>query len=125
MVLGVLASGPEVPDPPIAQAQRHDTGARTSFVLMAGVSYLAARILSHHRDVYHSSSRLRWERASWGRRGGNVRLVSQTSYQAAPYRRIYPANGRVTDGDRTRDLRSHNPPNPVSSCCCMLQNRLI
>ena len=31
---------------------------------------------------------------------------------------------RVTDGARTRDLRSHNPTTPVSGCCCMLQNRL-
>ncbi len=51
VVLGVLASGLEVPDPPIGQSQRHDTRARASFVLMAGVSYLAAQILSHHRDV--------------------------------------------------------------------------
>src|SRR5829696_4721697 len=26
---------------------------------------------------------------------------------------------------RTRDLRSHNPPTPVSGRCCRLQNRLI
>ena len=30
----------------------------------------------------------------------------------------------VTDGTRTRTLRSHNPPTPVSRCCRMLQNRL-
>ena len=30
---------------------------------------------------------------------------------------------RVTDGTRTRALRSHNPPTSVSRCCRMLQNR--
>ena len=43
-----------------------------------------------------------------------------------PYVRFtYAGSGRVTDGARTRDLRSHNPPTPVSKRCCMLQNRLI
>jgi hypothetical protein len=32
---------------------------------------------------------------------------------------------RVTDGTRTRALRTHNPLSPVSECCRMLQNRLI
>jgi hypothetical protein len=32
---------------------------------------------------------------------------------------------KVTDGARTRALRSHNPPTPVSGRCRMLQNRLI
>src|SRR5215210_2006888 len=31
---------------------------------------------------------------------------------------------RVTDGTRTRALRSHNPLTPVSGCCRKLQNRL-
>ena len=31
----------------------------------------------------------------------------------------------LTDGARTRDLRSHNLPIPVSGLCCTLQNRLI
>jgi hypothetical protein len=31
---------------------------------------------------------------------------------------------RVTDGARTRDLRSHNPPTSVSGRCRTLQNRL-
>src|SRR5215211_432470 len=39
--------------------------------------------------------------------------------------RIYPANHRVTDGTRTRALRSHNPPTSVSGRCSMLQNQLI
>ena len=39
--------------------------------------------------------------------------------------RVLPANRRVTDGARTRDLRSHNPPTLVSRCCPSLQNRLI
>src|SRR5215218_2545781 len=38
--------------------------------------------------------------------------------------RIYPASQRVTDGARTRDLRSHNPLSSVSERCCTLQNRL-
>jgi hypothetical protein len=32
---------------------------------------------------------------------------------------------RVTDGARTRDLRSHTPPTSVSGRCQELQNRLI
>jgi hypothetical protein len=36
-----------------------------------------------------------------------------------------PGNKWVTDGARTREFRSHNPPNPVARCCSMLQNRLI
>src|SRR5215208_3450305 len=32
---------------------------------------------------------------------------------------------RVTDGTRTRALRSHNPLSSVSGRCQMLQNRLI
>jgi len=31
----------------------------------------------------------------------------------------------VTDGTRTRTLRSHNPPTSVSRCCLKFQNRLI
>ena len=38
---------------------------------------------------------------------------------------VLPANERVTDGARTRDLRSHNPPTPVSERSCTLQKRLI
>jgi hypothetical protein len=37
----------------------------------------------------------------------------------------YAERGRVTDGTRTRALRSHNPLSPVSRRCRMLQNRLI
>src|SRR5215212_868395 len=36
---------------------------------------------------------------------------------------VLPANERVTDGVRTRDLRSHNPPTSVSRDCPALQNR--
>jgi hypothetical protein len=36
---------------------------------------------------------------------------------------VLPANERVTDGARTRDLRSHNPPTSVSRDCPALQNR--
>jgi hypothetical protein len=36
---------------------------------------------------------------------------------------VLPAKERVTDGTRTRDLRSHNPMSSVSRHCCMLQNR--
>jgi hypothetical protein len=32
---------------------------------------------------------------------------------------------RATDGDRTCDLRSHNPPNPVAGCCPTLRIPLI
>jgi hypothetical protein len=31
----------------------------------------------------------------------------------------------VTDGDRTRDLRSHNLPTSVATRCRTLQNQLI
>ncbi len=37
----------------------------------------------------------------------------------------YAESKRVTDGARTRVLRSHNPPSPVSRCCHTFQNRLI
>jgi hypothetical protein len=36
----------------------------------------------------------------------------------------YAGSGRVTDGTRTRALRSHNPPTSVSRRCCRLQNQL-
>src|ERR671916_2694047 len=36
-----------------------------------------------------------------------------------------PSSERVTDGTRTRVLRSHNPPTSVSRRCCRLQDRLI
>jgi hypothetical protein len=32
---------------------------------------------------------------------------------------------RLSYGTRTRTLRSHKGPIPVSKCCCILQNRLI
>jgi hypothetical protein len=35
---------------------------------------------------------------------------------------VLPANEGVTDGTRTRDLRSHNPLSSVSERCHMLQN---
>ena len=38
---------------------------------------------------------------------------------------ISPANDGVTDGARTRDLRSHNPLKPVAPGCPSLQKRLI
>src|SRR5215217_7878193 len=37
---------------------------------------------------------------------------------------IYAESARVTDGIRTRDLRSHNPPTSVAWGCPLLQNRL-
>jgi hypothetical protein len=37
---------------------------------------------------------------------------------------VFPANERVTDGARTRALRSHNPPIPVSEGCSCCANRL-
>ena len=40
------------------------------------------------------------------------------------FRLTYAGYARVTDGTRTRALRSHNPLPSVSRCCCMLQNRL-
>ena len=35
-----------------------------------------------------------------------------------PNRLTYAEIARVTDGARTRTLRSHNPPNPVSTADC-------
>jgi len=40
-------------------------------------------------------------------------------------RLTYAESMRVTDGTRTRALRSHNPLTPVSGRCRMLHNRLI
>ena len=37
----------------------------------------------------------------------------------------YAESERVTDGTRTRALRSHNPPTPVATGCRALQKRLI
>src|SRR5829696_6100205 len=34
-------------------------------------------------------------------------------------RLTYAVLSRVTDGSRIRDLRSHNPPTPVSTCCVL------
>src|SRR5215212_5532057 len=46
--------------------------------------------------------------SSTGLPRGGVRLVSDTcDVQTEPY--VSPANRRVTDGARTRDLRSDNP----------------
>jgi hypothetical protein len=42
-----------------------------------------------------------------------------------PIRLIYAESKRVTDGTRTRDLRSHNPTTSVAAGCCGLQNQLI
>ena len=50
-------------------------------------------------------------------------LLPQSSEDAAE-NCILPANERVTDGARTRDLLlSHNPPTPVSEYYPILQNR--
>jgi hypothetical protein len=38
---------------------------------------------------------------------------------------VLPANERVTDGTRTRALRSHNPLSLVSIGCPLLQKQLI
>ena len=35
---------------------------------------------------------------------------------------VFPANGRVTDGARTRDLRDHNPNGYVLTCPSLLGN---
>src|SRR5215207_9454270 len=37
----------------------------------------------------------------------------------------YAESSRVTDGARTRALRSHNPSTSVAKGCCGLQNRLV
>jgi hypothetical protein len=39
-------------------------------------------------------------------------------------RHTYAESARVTDGARTRDLRSHNPMSSVSGCCPTSQKPL-
>jgi len=55
-------------------------------------------------------------------------LVPLAAPEISPYPRFgltYAEYERVTEGTRTRALRSHNPPTSVSGRCRMLQNRLI
>jgi Nucleotidyl transferase len=60
--------------------------------------------------------------------GKGTRLFPFTGVLPKPMARprmfSYAGSERVTDGTRTRDLRSHNPPNPVSRRCRRLQNWL-
>ena len=59
-------------------------------------------------------------------------ILRLTLYDLGPYSRELSTNPpylceftRVTDGTRTRALRSHNPLSPVSRHCHTLQNSLI
>jgi hypothetical protein len=54
-------------------------------------------------------------------RAAGSRMDPRTCFLLA---RPYWLSLRVTDGARTRDLRSHNPPTPVSRYCLVLQKPL-